>query len=77
VIVEITSNLTHVAKPHQVLIDISTTDGAASGLLVNSAVRCERLHTIQQGSVIRVIGTLSTSLMPGIDASLKAALAIA
>jgi mRNA interferase MazF len=40
IIAAITSNLTNAHQPHQLLIDITTPDGAASGLLMNSAVRC-------------------------------------
>jgi mRNA-degrading endonuclease toxin of MazEF toxin-antitoxin module len=75
-IVEITSNLSHIARPHQVFIDVSTADGAASGLLVDSAVRCERLHTIPQADVARSIGSLSTAHMHLIDEALKSALDI-
>jgi mRNA interferase MazF len=76
VIAEITSNLAHASKPHQVLIDVATPDGAASGLLTDSAVRCERLHTVPQARVVRSIGALSPSLMQKIDAALKAALGV-
>ena|SRR5436190_15103038 len=76
VIVPITSNISRVHEPTQLLIEISTPDGAASGLLHDSAVRCERLHTIPQADVRRVIGHLSDALMQQIDACLKAALSI-
>jgi mRNA-degrading endonuclease toxin of MazEF toxin-antitoxin module len=75
-IVEVTSNLANVKQLHQVLIDISTSEGASSGLLANSAVRCERLHLIPQSDVLQVIGTVSPSLMHEIDNALKAALGI-
>ncbi len=42
----ITSNTSRVHEAHHLLIDISTPDGIATGLLRDSAVRCERLHTI-------------------------------
>jgi mRNA-degrading endonuclease toxin of MazEF toxin-antitoxin module len=74
IIAAITSNVSRVHEPTQLLIDISTPDGAASGLLHNSAVRCERLHSIPQADVRRVIGHLSDALMLQIDACLKAAL---
>src|SRR5262245_3562163 len=75
-IAPITSNISRVHEPTQLLIDISTPDGAASGLLHPSAVRCERLHTLPQSDVRRVIGRLSDALMQQIDACLKAALGI-
>jgi mRNA-degrading endonuclease toxin of MazEF toxin-antitoxin module len=63
IIAAITSNLSNAHQPHQLLIDLSTADGAASGLLTDSVVRCERLHTVPQVDVQRVIGLLSGALM--------------
>jgi mRNA interferase MazF len=76
IIAAITSNLARVHEPTQLLIDISTPDGAVSGLLHNSAVRCERLHSIPQVDVRRVIGYLPDTLLRKIDNCLKAALAL-
>ena len=74
IIAAITSNTSRTHEPHQLLVDISTPDGAASGLLHDSAIRCERLHTIPQSEVRRNIGHLSAALMVRVDACLKAAL---
>jgi len=74
IIAAITSNTTRVHEATQLLIDISTADGAASGQLHNSALRCERLHSIPQADVRRVIGRLSGALVLKINACLKAAL---
>ena len=76
IIVAITSNLSNVHQPDQLLIDIATPDGTATGLSMNSAVRCNRLHTIPQSDVRQVIGTLSPVLMTKIEACLKSALGI-
>ncbi len=76
IIAAITSNVSRVHEPTQRLIDISTPDGAASGLLHNSAVRCERLHSIPQADVRRVIGHLPDALMAKINDCLKAALGL-
>src|SRR5258708_33979400 len=76
IIAAITSNLSSAHQPHQLLIDLSTADGAASGLLTDSAVRCERLHAVPQVDVQRIIGRLSDALMARIDQCLKAALGI-
>jgi len=76
IIVAITSNTFRTQEPHQLLIDISTPDGAASGLLHNSAVRCERLHTIPQADIRRTIGRLSPTQMREIDTCLKSSLGI-
>ncbi len=76
IIAAITSNISRVHEPTQLLVDISTPDGAASGLLHTSAVRCERLHSIPQTDVGRVIGQLSAAMMQQVDACLKATLGI-
>ena len=76
IIAAITSNISRVHEPTQLLIEVATTDGAASGLLHDSAVRCERLHSIPQTDARRVIGRLSDALMRQIDDCLKAALGV-
>lgn len=74
IIAAITSNTFRVREATQLLIDISTADGAASGLLHNSALRGERLHSIPQSEVRRVIGHLPDGLMLKVNDCLKAAL---
>ena len=59
IIAAITSNLSSIHQPDQLLIDVSTADGAGTGLSINSCVRCNRLHTIPQSDVQKVIGSLS------------------
>lgn len=76
IIAAITSNLSHVHQPHQLLIDVSTPDGKGTGLIANSAVRCNRLHAVSQAAVQRVIGRLPAPLLSRIDGCLKAALGI-
>ncbi len=76
IIAAITSNTTRVREATQLLIDLTTPDGRASGFLHDSAVRCERLHSIAQVDVRRVIGKLSGALLGQIDLCLKAALGI-
>ena len=76
IIVAITSNLSNVHQPDQLLIDIATPDGTATGLSMNSAVRCNRLHTIPQSDVRQVIGSLSATLMTRVETCLKSALGI-
>src|ERR1700733_764562 len=76
IIAAISTNTSRAHVPSQLLIDVATPDGAASGLLNNSVVRCERLQSILQADVRRVIGSLSASLMQMIDDCLKVALGI-
>jgi len=77
IIAAITSNLTSAHQSHQLLIEISTPDGAGTGLLTDSAVRFERLHTVPQSDIRRVIGRLSPALLKRVDECLKAALGVA
>lgn len=60
----------------QLFIDLSTPDGAKSGLLMNSAVNCVNLFTVDQRRLMRVLGRLPPNLMTQIDACLKASLAL-
>ena len=76
IIAAITSNTSRTHESHQLLIDVSTPAGALSGLLHNSAVRCERLHSIPQADVRRVIGHLSDAVMQQVDSCLKASLGL-
>ena len=76
IIVAIMSNLTNVNQPDQFLIDIATPEGAKTGLSMNSAVRCNRLHTIPQSDVRKIIGCFSVTLMTRVDGCLKSALGI-
>src|SRR5438477_5085258 len=50
-------------EPTQLLVEFATTEGRQSGLLNDSAVKCERLHTILQTLAKRTIGSLSTVTM--------------
>jgi len=63
-------------EPTQLLIDIATVEGRQSGLLHESAVKCEHLITLHQRHVERVIGRLSPDLMQRIDECLKASLGL-
>jgi mRNA interferase MazF len=76
IIAAITSNLSRVHEPTQLLVEVATPGGAASGLLHDSAVRAERLHSIPQADVRRVIGRLSDILMQRLDRCLTAALGL-
>jgi mRNA interferase MazF len=76
IIAAITSNTSRVHEATQLLIELATPEGAASGLLHDSAVRCERLHSIPQADVRRVIGHLPDALMHQIEDCLKAALGL-
>jgi mRNA interferase MazF len=76
IIAAVTSNTTRKHEATQLLIEIASPQGAASGLLHDSVVRCERLHSIPQSDIRRAIGSLPGALMQSINECLKAALGI-
>ena len=61
-------------EPTQFLIEITTPEGQASGLLRNSAVKCEHLVTLDRGLVSRVIGRLPPDVMKNVNRCLKESL---
>jgi mRNA interferase MazF len=60
----------------QFLVELGTPEGQQSGLLTDSAVKCERLHSILQSRIRRTIGSLPATAMQRINDCLKAALEI-
>jgi mRNA interferase MazF len=65
---------THRASATQLLIDISTPDGARTGLRQNSMIQCENLLTYDQRLVIARLGELSPTLMQHVAVCLHVAL---
>jgi mRNA interferase MazF len=76
IVAAISTNLRNVGEPNQFLIDPATPEGAASGLVQPSAIRCDRLFTIDQRTLGRTIGHLPAATMARIDACLEAALGL-
>jgi mRNA interferase MazF len=77
IVAVITSTTAHVKlEPTQLLIQLATPEGKLSGLLNDSAVKCERIHAILQSVMKRTVGSLSTATMRRINNCLKAALEI-
>jgi mRNA interferase MazF len=58
----------------QLLIEIATPEGKQSGLLGDSAVKCERLHATLQSIIHRVVGSLPGHTMLKINDCLRKAL---
>jgi mRNA-degrading endonuclease toxin of MazEF toxin-antitoxin module len=77
-IIALITRTTHRAQieSSQLLIEITTPEGRASGLLQTSAVKCEHLETILQADIQRTIGHLPPALMQKIDACLRSALGL-
>lgn len=61
-------------EPTQLLIDLTTPDGAASGLLHTSVVKCEHLVTLHRSLLIRIVGKLPVPLLQQVDQCLKVSL---
>jgi mRNA interferase MazF len=72
----ITRTTSRSAEPTQLLIDVTTPSGQATGLLHTSAVKCEHLVTLHQKFVQRVIGHLPDALMQQINECLKESLGL-
>jgi mRNA interferase MazF len=76
VVAMITGNLRRAAEPTHLLIDPATPDGASSKLHGESLVSCVNLFTIDQASVVRTIGLLSSGLLMRIDSCLRETLGL-
>jgi mRNA-degrading endonuclease toxin of MazEF toxin-antitoxin module len=76
VIVAVITRTTKLAgiEPTQLLLDIATVEGKATGLLFTSAVKCEHLVTVDHALIQRRVGGLSASLLLKIDNCLKSSL---
>ena len=75
IVAMITKNVSRVGiDPTQILIDITTPEGAQSGLILTSAVTCGNLFTVHEDLVCRKIGDLSGALMQQVNDCLKVAL---
>jgi mRNA interferase MazF len=76
ILVMITSVTRRSGEPTQLLIEISSPDGALTGLRQDSVVNCANLLTIEKAEVLHTIGHMSPALMKQIDTCLRAALGL-
>ena len=76
ILAPITSQTKHLNELTQVGVDPATADGAASGLLKHSAIKCENLATVETRLIRRKIGVLAAPLIAQLEAALKQALAL-
>ena len=75
IIVMITSTVARASvEATQVLVELRTPAGRRSGLLHDSAVKCENLFTIEQSLILRTIGSLPPEMMSKVTDCLKASL---
>jgi mRNA interferase MazF len=76
IVAEVTTNLGAASDPANLLIEVATTDGQASGLVQDSVVTCLHLVTMSEDRISKVIGKLSAGLLQKLDACLKASLGL-
>jgi mRNA interferase MazF len=74
IVAEITTNLSTVADPSSLLVEISTPEGQATGLKQNSVVTCLHLVTMSQDRIGKAIGSLSAAQLQKLEDCLKTAL---
>jgi mRNA interferase MazF len=74
IVAQVTSNTRRAHEPTHLLIEVASAAGRQSGLLSDSVISCVNLATIHAGRIDRIIGSLPPSVMPRVDACLKAAL---
>jgi mRNA-degrading endonuclease toxin of MazEF toxin-antitoxin module len=76
IVVEIRKNLTMKEDPACMFIDVSTSEGKATGLLIDSVVSGLVFVTIYTDTVAQVLGSLSPTLLQKLDDCLKAGLGL-
>ncbi len=74
VIAMVTGNLRRRGDASHLYVDPSDPDGMSTGLSFPSLVSCNNLFTIEQASILQVVGHLSDVLLGRLAACLKAAL---
>ena len=76
VVAEVSKNLTMQGDPACLFIDVSTPDGKATGLLVDSVVSSLVLDTVYTDTVSQVLGSLSPTLLRKFDNCLSVGLGL-
>ena len=76
VVAEVTKNLTMKGDPACLFIDLSTPEGKATGLRVDSVVSSLVLDTVYSDTVAQVLGSLSPMLLQKFDDCLKVGLGL-
>lgn len=76
IVAEVTTNISTVSDPANLLVEVSTPEGKATGLVQNSVVTCLHLVTMTEDRIRTTIGKLSASMLQDLDRCLKAALGL-
>lgn len=74
VVAMVTGNLRRKNHPSHLFVDPSDPNGASSGLAFPSLISCINLFTVEQDSILQVIGKLSDPLLTQMRDCLKVAL---
>src|SRR4029079_11343945 len=75
-VAEDTKTLTMKGDPACLFIDVSTPEGKATGILVDSVVSSLVLDTVYVDTVAQILGSLSTTLLQKLDDCLKVGLGL-
>jgi mRNA-degrading endonuclease toxin of MazEF toxin-antitoxin module len=76
IVAEITTNLTRVADPANLLVETATPEGKSTGLAQDSLVTGLQLATISEDRITTVIGKLSAAMLRRVSDCLKTTLDI-
>ena len=76
VVAEVTENLSMRGDPACLFIDVTTPDGRATGLLVDSVISGLVHDTVYTDTIAQLLGSLSPLLRLGLDSCLKVGLGL-
>jgi mRNA-degrading endonuclease toxin of MazEF toxin-antitoxin module len=76
VVAEVTKNLAMKDDPACLFLDVGTSEGRVTGLLVDSVVSSLVLNTVYADSIAQVLGRLSPVMLERLDGCLKAGLGL-
>src|SRR5262249_22314242 len=74
IVAEVTTNVAAASDAANLLVEVSTPEGKATGLRQDSLVTCLHLVTMNEDRIGKMIGKLSASLLQKLNDCLKAAL---
>jgi mRNA interferase MazF len=76
IVAEVTTNRAQASDPANLLIEVATAEGQATGLVQDSVVTCLHLATLSEDRIGKVIGKLPPVLLGKLDDCLRAALGL-
>lgn len=76
IVAAITSKIKNAGDPAVLLLDPAHSEGKSAGVLMASLIRCDRLFTIDQRSIVKSIGHLAPGTLDRVDDCLRASLGL-